>query len=212
MIRFLFFFLILSSSVFAQTQEQVRKYYGDKGSEVVEGSPFLFDDFKSATIIDKAGKVYNNQNIKYNLFTQEAVFKNDHGELQKFASPLDEIRIKGYGIFKNGFSNPMFGNSNTLYEILFTDKLQLLKLELKRIEDGPLGYNDAHPPKKYVSDKRYYLIINNKWVDITKGKKNIVKAFGDKEAIMDQYISKNKLNISNQDDLISLITYGNTLL
>lgn len=212
MIKILFFCLVLSSSVFAQTQEQARKYYGDKESDYVEGSPFLFDDFKSATIVDGAGKIYNNISIKYNLFKQEAVFKNEGGEIKKFGDSFNEIRIKNFGTFKNGFSNPMYGNANTLYEVLFSDKLQLLKLNIKRIEDGPLGYNDAHPVKKYVAETKYYLIVNNKWSDVTKSKKSLLKNLGDKESSVNQYISQNKLNVSNQNDLIAVVTYINSLL
>lgn len=211
-IRFLFLFLIFSGSVFAQTQQQTRKYYGDKESEYVEGSPYLFDDFRTATILDKSGQLFNDFKVKYNLFTQEAIFMNKEGVVEKFGNPLSEIRIKNLGTFKNGYANPMYGTSNTLYEVLFKDKLELLKLNVKKIEDGPLGYNDAHPPKKYVSETKYYLIINNKWVEVTKSKKSLIKAFNDKETLINEYISKNNLNISNQNDLISLITYCNTLL
>lgn len=211
-IKLLLFCLLLSCSAFAQTQQQSQKYYGDKESTFVEGSPFLFDDFRTATIFDKSGQVFNNFSVKYNLFTQEAIFMNKEGVAEKFGNPLSEIRIKNVGTFKNGYSNPMYGTSNTLYEVLFKDKLELLKLNVKKIEDGPLGYNDAHPPKKYVSEVKYYLIIDNKWVDLTKGKKTLSKAFNDGEAWISQYISKNNLNTSNQNDLIAIITYGNTLL
>lgn len=210
-IRLLFFFLVLSGSVLAQTQQQAQKYYGDKESDYVEGSPFLFDDFKTATILDKSGQTFNNFSIKYNLFTQEAIFMNKQGVPEKFGNPLSEIRIKNIGTFKNGYANPMYGTVNTLYEVLFKDKLELLKLNIKKIEDGPLGYNDAHPPKKYVSELKYYLIVNNKWFDVTKSKKSLLKSLGDKEAALNQYISQNKLNVSNQNDLISIVTYANTL-
>ena len=180
----------------------------------IKGTPFLFDDWVSGIVILGNGETFNNVPLKYNVFDEKLYFKNPkNNELLEFVQPVKSFKfneLKGAGVFSKGFPAIDRFNSETFYDVLFDGKVKLLNKKYKTVlEVRP--YNSATVEKSFVDRNDYYIVKGNKIERIKNSRKDFLDIFSDKSAQIDAFIKKEKINFKNNDDLVKVFNYFESL-
>jgi len=185
----------------------------NKYSEVI-GSPFLYDDWAPGTIKFADQQQIRVENLKYDLYNDVLLFKNEKEEVMEVAEPILEFTITYMKdsktvqkTFRSGFKASNDNTTQSFYEILFDGQTKLVKRIGKTIVEEK-EYNATTSIRKLV-DKPSYFIANttNMPIAISKNEKSILGAVGDKITELKTFIKDNKLNLKNDGDVVKLLTY-----
>jgi len=181
----------------------------------VKGHPYLFDNWTDGTVKLINGKSYTSVQLKYNLLRDELFFKDIKTEqLLAFVIPVVEFKLndqeKGSIIYRSGYKAIDDNTEKSYYQVLFDGVTQLLKRTSKKInEEKP--FNSASTIKSFEVLTFYYISNNNTLIKIRKDKKSVLAALANQSAALENYIQEKSLNLKNEEDLIQLIQYYNSL-
>ena len=181
----------------------------------VQGSPFLFENWVKATVRFQNGKTYSDVPMKLDIVADKPYFKNPKDEdLLEFIDPVTEFVLfsseQGPLIFRNGFkANEGLGKQN-FYHVLFDGGTKLLKRKVKKIIETK-DFNSASAVRSFEEMTFYYIGKDGLAASIRKDKKNILEVLGNHQAELESYIKEHKLNLKNEDHLIRLFAYYNSL-
>jgi hypothetical protein len=88
----------------------------------------------------------------------------------------------------------------------------LKKYDVKFIEEVTNNYGTAAQVKRFQRAEKYFLIKNGQAaVEVKLNTKSVLAAIGDKQAELEKYISKEKLKLKNEGDLLVLLAYYESL-
>jgi hypothetical protein len=181
----------------------------------IKGHPYLFENWTEGTVKQNNGKSYTSVQLKYNLLRDELFFKDIRTEqLLAFVIPVVEFKLndkeKGSILFKSGYKAIDNNSEKSYYQVLFDGGTQLLKRTSKKInEEKP--FNSASTIKSFEVLTFYYISNNNTLIKIRKDKKSVLAALANQSAALENYIQEKSLNLKNEEDLIQLIQYYNSL-
>lgn len=181
----------------------------------LEGSPYLKESWTKAYVRLKHSSNPSLIQVKYDLVEDQLLFKNSKLDVaMEFIDQVIEFRLlledNRSSSYKSGYK-PIDGNTEkNFYQILYDGNTQLLKRKLKKIiEDRP--YNSAVTIKSFQEVELYYIAKANEPIKIKKDKKQILSVLNDRTVELEKYIQQYKLNVKEEEDLIKLIAYYNTL-
>lgn len=183
----------------------------------VKGSPYLIDTWQNGIIlIEKVNRIELNK-IKFNCFQNQIEYEEDgkvYTPLKRYTefiiNDLDENNNSIKRIFRNEFVSEQ--EFQTYFEVLFDGETKLLQKYAVRIEEyaEPLSLNKIKRfnkiPQLYV-----YKSKNQSLIKIKKDKKTILRTFENKSEQIAKYISSNTLNLKNEEDIIKICAYYDTL-
>jgi|LauGreDrversion4_2_1035121.scaffolds.fasta_scaffold02251_10 hypothetical protein len=181
----------------------------------IQGTPFLVDTWTKAIVRLKSNGNFSNISVKYDLVEDQLLFRDVKSDQpMEFIDQVLEFKLiaddESWSIFKKGFKASDGNTSNNFYQVLYDGGTQLLKRKVKKvIEDRP--YSSAVTVKTFQEIETYYLAKANEPLKIKKDKKQILTVLADHAAELEKYIQENKLNVKEDEDLIKLIAYYNTL-
>ncbi len=189
-------------------------------------SPFLYPEFRKSTIKLKTGETAA-ADMNYNTITQKMTF-SQNGKLTDLNKPeaVDTIIIQDRKfIFHNHAFLEILVNSGISLYIQHKSELKssgrpgaygttshtLPPTSISTLYSENKGY-DLTVPENFtaVPSSFYWVKINNKMRRIDS-EHQFLKLFPKNGAEIKQFIDKNNINIKNQEDLIKLITYCNSL-
>lgn len=181
----------------------------------VKGHPYLFEEWTEGTVKLSNGKTYSAVSLKYNVLRDEVFFKDPKtGQLLAFVVPVVEFKLndadKGSLLFRNGYKALENATEKSYYQVVFNGGMQLLKRTSKKInEEKP--FNSASTIKSFEEITSYFLASNDTPVRIRRDKKSVLTALGKNSEALENFIKENQLNLKEENDLVRLITYYNTL-
>lgn len=187
--------------------------YGD-----VNGSAYLFPDFKYATIVLTDGRQYSNVKARINLVEHEVNFIASNGEEGYIGKGMvtaitinDTTKqgIKKY-TFQSGY--PTTDNQTVIhfYQVLASGKAKLLKSINKNIEER-LNELSGEKSKEFAVRENMYLQIGGGLKRIKKDAGFILGLMADQKDAMNLYINSNKVNFKAEEQLVKLVEYYNSL-
>jgi hypothetical protein len=187
--------------------------YGD-----VNGSAYLFPDFKYATIVLTDGRQYKNVKARLNLVEHEVNFIASNGEEGYIGkgmvntitiSDTNKQEIKVY-LFQTGF--PSIDNQSGIhfYQVLVAGKLSLLKSINKNIEER-LNELSGEKSKEFAIRENLYIVSGGSLKRVKKDAGFFTEAMADQKDAILQFISENKVNFKNEEQVKKLIEFYNTL-
>jgi hypothetical protein len=206
----------LSSQTTAQLiqTDQGAPFIGTNYTDI-KGHPYLFENWTEGTVKLTNGKSYTSVQLKYNLLRDELFFKDIKTEqLLAFVIPVVEFKLnekeQGSSLYRNGYKAINENTEKSYYQVLFDGGTQLLKRTSKKInEEKP--FNSASTIKSFEVLTFYYISNNNTLIKIRKDKKSVLTALANQSAALEKYIQEKSLNLKNEEDLIQLIQYYNSL-
>jgi len=209
------FAILYSTFIFAQNTNNSGSFLIGKSSMGAKptGSQYFNDAFTPANIKDKGITM-----IKYNAYLDQIELKG----------ATDQITVLDV---EEGVLIPTSDRRNT-YEFIsyVTDENENVKGYLNLISNTPnvkiysrlrvflqpetdtkSGYEAYKPPMYKKATTRYFIKVKeNQTVQFNK-KKDLAKLFSGKEKEVSDFISKNKISLSDDEDLQKLGEYLNTL-
>lgn len=182
----------------------------------ITGSPYFSDEFiiGSVTVSDK--NVYNNLLLQLDEVRDVLIFRENRTgapTLEFTTPPVIEFTLKPQSGQLVKFRRISNGEEkiNGFSQILLEGKVSLLKKTKKTIIQNAT-YSTANVEKTVVSSTLYSLLFtDNKVASFKTDKKSFLKAAGDKTTELEAYSKSQNIDFKNEEDLIKLVTYYNSL-
>lgn len=199
--------MILTDPVTSRTFD-TQKYSG------IKGSPFLNEDFMLADVVIGKG-TYKNQRIKLDLVNNTVLFvKND--EEFEFTEPVLKFTLmprpsdtSSYQHFIKGI-NAGGLKPDQFVQVLADGPVALYRSDIKLVSET--NEVNAGVIKVFNNSTRYYIKDKEGKVQIVKlNEKDLLSFLQDKKQAIEEYLSKNRLNLKKEKDAGALIRYYNSL-
>ncbi len=181
------------------------------------GSPYFDEGFTLGTPYIK-GEKQPEVPMRFNAFTDEIeMMSGNSGDI--------------YNMIKKGYITAEFGNKTYSLHFLLDKnskekegylialsqpgKIQLFYKPIKILSKAkePTSSYETYFPPSYIDESEYYVITSkNPIANIVKlKKKDILNLLVDKMKEVESYVSKEKLNYKNEEDVIKIINFYNSL-
>ncbi|WP_430968549.1 hypothetical protein [Spongiimicrobium sp. 2-473A-2-J] len=183
----------------------------------IEGSMYFTDKFVPGTVY-YLDKVFGNFPMRYNAFT-------DQIEIRKEGSTVLEAMHQSPGlssqILNTKYTFLSYRNSKGdmeegyLVPLTLGEKYRLYEKRSKAFKEGQAAKTSFHKttPHKFVDRQAFYIARDAENPKYFKGsKKELIAFFGaDVANTLKSYIKQNRLNLSEQKDMIALVAHANGL-
>lgn len=175
--------------------------------EGVDGSPYLFDDWVSSTLIDKSGKVLKDAPIKYDQVDGVFMFKRKSGHIYTFSNDVLKVEMtnpKDLSVmnFESGFAKGKNTNESTFFQTFNKGEIQLLAEVRKSIEESR---NYMGVTTKSIQSITKYYIANQKMepVEVKLDTKSVLAVLNSPAAA--DIVKNRKLNLKKIEDVVVLL-------
>lgn len=197
--------------------------YGLTGSanrlpyEKIKGSPFLYEDWKTATLFHASGKSFGVYQVKLNLATQEVHYKDgngqelaDNGSIVKLV--FEESNPEGTSYFScyNNIDeiNQNYSSSKHYAMELNQGEVSLLKVLKRTVAQGDSLFGTLK--RYYFTDKTdYFLKVGNRIEKIKRLGEDEIIPFIPGGNSFQGWVKANKLRLSREEDLVKFLKYYN---
>ncbi|MBD3749553.1 MAG: hypothetical protein IE931_08660 [Sphingobacteriales bacterium] len=186
----------------------------EKSYTDIAGTPLLFAHWIPGDVKLDNGSSYQNIPLKYNLVDDILYFMNPKDStMLEFVQPVKSFTLKtltGDLNYANGFPAVDGFKASSFYQILYDGKTKLLKKATKTVlENRP--YNSATVERTFLDTVEYFTLQDGKTIKIRPSKKVLLELFGEKSNPMGDYLKKEKIDFKNDDDLIKVFKYYDSL-
>ena len=177
--------------------------------EQYQGSAFLFDDWKKATVYAKDGTVFANVEMKFDVHENKFYYiqNNNTYYLQENVQMIKlflDADTNNAMIFRNGFDiNASIGPASFV-QILHDGKVKLVKFTQKFIIEYS-EYNNPNKLKAFSETVQYFGFLNNKWQSVKLSKKDAEKWLGTDYPQLIKQGDSNNLNLKTEAGWIALL-------
>ncbi len=179
-----------------------------------DGSPFYDTSFCIGSIQLPNGKIYNGIKLKLNLEEQKILFEVEDGKAFILSVPVARIELgcnssPQPAVFRSGFMPIDKQNERSLYQVLDSGKVLLLKHTEIRFKDSK-AYNSNDMTRSYRQLSSYYLWMPGKGLVKVPGSENdLVALLSDQQRVLNDAIYKEKMKLRKEADLIKIISLYN---
>ena len=182
----------------------------------INGSPYLFDDWKQSTVTDKNGSTFQHVMIRFDAYDNK--FYYNHGDTAySFITPVDEIKIFPFTgdtstkmVFKKGFTVTDKLTADKFVQVLTEGKISVVKYIYKTLQETT-EYNVPGKVKSFNDRMVYFFIMDGSVLSQKPSSKLLEVLLKDKWTVMDAYMKQNSLSAKNEEDCIKAISYYNSL-
>jgi len=187
----------------------------DKSRTKTEGTEYLDESFVNGEILTSQSENYKDVPMRYNVFRDKMEIKMADGNIYDLTdhTGINQILYKDRTLVYSEFDAGKTKNSGYLF-VLYKGKSALyfrnIKIFMKAVEETN-GITPTSPPKIVDKPKEYYVKIADGIPMIFNSKKELLDLFGNHASKVDVFIKKQKLKLNNDDDLIKILTYFDTL-
>jgi hypothetical protein len=176
----------------------------------IQGSPFLFSNFKNGQIKLKDGKIYEGP-LRYDIYADQIEFRTSTGDIFAVKNPetIDKVTL---GDLQLKCFSTINGNSlDGIFELLAEGNYILFEKHVVILKDPvpPKPYVEPKPAT-FVKKKSEYLVMNPKGEFIPiANKKDFAAIYPGKKALIEKFVKENKIKISNKEDVVELVNFLN---
>lgn len=184
---------------------------------LMDGSPFFDTSYCNGAIQLTNGKTYRGLQLKLNLEQQKIIFHTGEGKAFALSQPVARLELSCNDpvksvVFRSGFGPIDKQNERSLYQVLDSGKVLLLKFVEIRYKDSK-AYNSNETTRTYRQLPAYYLWIPGRDLVKVPGDENdLLGLFQDQKKQLTDVILKEKLKVKREADLIKIINTYNRLL
>ena len=202
--------LLLSYESFSQNAYQAYKKRKVRAEEYasIDGSPYLYDEWLKAEVIAANGKVFTDEKVNYNAYTQEL----EHYEANEVKEMITGSYLKvsfltddGRQVFMRGL-HPELGMD--LVCVLYDGKsVDFAKKVIVIVQD----YDNPNTGRKFIPSTEYFIIKEGRLSWINLKKKKILSVFEDHYAELEKYLEDNNLKLRSEAEVIKFLDYYESL-
>ena len=211
----------LSISIYGWSQSEGMKVYDVSRTRVIDhaeydeikGSPYLYDEWHPARLLDSKGIFHDFLNVNFNGFTHKLETKEDNSTEEFLSGSYLKI-IVNTGVYEETFLrgiHPEFGRN--LVCILYDgQEVKLIKKFEVRLEESVVQTTGIPTVfEMFAETIEYYIMIEGDLSKVKTKKKSIIEVLGYKSEL-ESYIKKEKLNLNSESDIRNLIAYYESLI
>lgn len=182
----------------------------------VSGNPYLFKDWNNGTVRFSSGREMKQFKLKFDVLKNQLLLQFEgstfaaESKVQEFV--LLPKKTKDSLVFKKGYPVSDKTNSETFFEILFKDKVQLLRLYVKTIVEDRTLVNTGKYNKRLEEAESYYLFQNNQLIRLPARTSELVAALPDKRTELAAFIESQGLRMRSGEDFLTVVKKYNELL
>jgi hypothetical protein len=178
-----------------------------KYSRLVEGSPFVWDDYYPASISIKKGEKYSGIKVKLNLTDQELYFMNDKGKELVLTNPVDYVIVSNPSIPATVYFEflPKSAEGEPWGWIQLLQKgssMSVYKRHVKTLEETT-PYGSATKQQKILTNYQYYVLHKGAYTRVKKIE-DVAEINPEKKDEMLAFIKSNKLKSKDDKDWAKL--------
>ncbi len=176
----------------------------------VGGSPFMTNDYQTASVTLAENKSVSNVPVKFNIYSN-AIMVQKNGEdlrLESFVYVSYDENVNGqvkHVMFGQGYPEIDNHNDKSVYQVLSKGpKVHLLKYISQKVEDAPtLG---DYSRRELVTVQQLYIYTPGGEIKrIKASKQSVVEALPALSARIDEVVSANKLNLKSEAGIAELV-------
>ena len=178
----------------------------------IAGNPNFNTDWKQGSVTTSNGDQVDLESMQFNLFLGKILFLQNGSP---YTLP-DALNIQEFTIGNSTFIYTKFNrtNSKDFLQVLSSgNSVSLLKrYECNIIKGKPTSGMILATPDKYTVSSDYFVKLPDGTVDKIRAKKeDVLEIMVDKSLEINDYVKKNKLKFKNENDLIKVFYYYNSL-
>jgi len=214
----LFFSLLLS--VFTTQTLKAQQFIQDVSGipfvatkySAVEGFPNLFTDWKKAQVKLKDGTQYKDLDLMYDLVKDELSFKSKDGQPMLFKQSVVQFQFNDMEQpYVSGIDGGKFFTDRNYLQQMSTGKITVYKRTVKNIIEKN-EYNSVAKTQVFLENSQYFYQLNNGLLGVfKKDKKMLLELLADKQSEVQTFLTKNNIKLKEDKDLISVLSYYNSL-
>ena len=190
----------------------------DNRYQGVKGSPYVFDEFRQGEVFLKTKSKVAIQEMNYNCFENELVYKDpatnatmlmNKFQVDFFTIHVGEEVLTFMPVKLEEDAEPIFA------EVLYNQGSMVYKVNRK--DWIKANYEDVYSANRKYDEfvDKYDLFFLKKGDNVLyqakKSKKQMIAAFPDHEKEISSFIKSNKLNLKDDESLVSLLRYYDSL-
>jgi hypothetical protein len=181
----------------------------------IKGSKYLNDDFARGQISDFNDKIFA---IRYDIYNDQMEFQAGDGQIYVmnknnvsreivFLDSKTRYKLFDYISDEGNTKSGYFSILKSLGKYKILKKNRIIFIEAK---ESSTGYDAPHPATYKKTKNRHYIVFDNApGVLIDTNKKKFSSLFKGQEKDVLNFIKKNKIKLSVDDDLIKVLNYLN---
>jgi len=182
--------------------------YDPANPENYKGTPYHSDNFLTGNVYIENEMILSNVALRYNAIADEIEFKESLNIDDKEAKALVKSKEIYAKIMKDIF---VFIPSEGYYLVIFDgDNFSLLKKVTKKYFPAKKAKNNYERSTLAEFEDRFSYSIytkNGEMTEFPKSKSKKLKAFGNSEKLIKDYIKKYNLDLNKEKDLKKVIIY-----
>ncbi|MCK3684424.1 hypothetical protein [Maribellus sp. YY47] len=220
----IFTLLLIAGKTYAQSEYQISSLMDmmkiNKSAhtiiteEDIEGSPYLNDEFITGTVYTTNKYQFKDIPLRYNVFNGDVEFKTPDNKILAIAvsETIEKVEFGDYTLeyipyiavkkVKTGYLLALSKGKISLYA----------KPEISYRKPTKAGaYKEAEPAKFLRGNDSFYIRIDSGNAQSVGNKKDLIGAFPDHQAQIEDFIKKNKIRPDKADELKLLVEFYNSL-
>lgn len=175
----------------------------------VEGSPYFNTKYANGSIRTVSQKAFDIKNVRYNLENQQLEY-TENDNIYAIQDSVQSFTLLDSAGNAHNFTKLKSDQSNGFYETMADGNVALLKqytVKKEIVED----WFTKKKNNKLVQHAVYYISKGGTFQKFVPSAKNIVTVLTDKKVLVTTYIKNEQLDPKQDDDLIKVFKYYNTL-
>ena len=191
--------------------------------EDIKRSPYLFDDFVEAILIDTKARNTVRAKVNYNGYEKEFEFESEGKKYFLDATYYAKISMKN-GVLNGAYQDKYMSGDSTVFikginpnnheahqiALLMSDGLNIIKSYEVDVVERKVEDVGRTIVRKYFAPKFYYFSVKQGQIDQFKlNKKGIQETFNSKA--VNDYIKNEKLKLTTDAELMQVIRYFQSL-
>jgi len=192
-----------------------------KTDEVTDftGNPYFYKDWSNGVVRFSGGRTMNQFKLKFdclkNILLMQfdgSVFAAD-AKVHEFMLYPKNSQGKDSVLFRKDYPAVGQYSGNTFYQVLFQDKITLLRLPLRNvIEEKQVLTINGQQRRRIEEAEQYYLLHNGQLILLPDDRNGLLAVFGDQKDAIADFITARQLKMHSPEDYLLLAKKYDELL
>src|SRR5918993_3908027 len=204
--------VLVSLSTFSQNilfDPVSNKVFNPDKYSSVSGSPFVVDKWQKGSVTTAKG-IYKDLLLKLDAYSNTVLFNKDD-QAYEFQDPVTMFTIeasKDTQVFRKGLTGPSL-KPEQFVQVLVDGKTSLYRSDIKLFAE--INQINKGLVKSFTTSTRYFLVKDGTVQLIKLNKSELLAMLADRRSELETTISKEKLDLRRQSDVVSLVKTYNSL-
>lgn len=181
--------------------------------ESYEGSPYMNEEFKKATVISSEDMVFEKVPIRYNVYydlfevqLEEGIYNLRRGGI------VSQVNLEDHRFIYSTYDY-LSSEGEGYLELVMEGEYTLYKqhqVVFKEAEPAQ-PYQEAKPAKFEERDPLFYIAHGDKQPVFIRNRRSLLDIAGKKGKTLKDFIKDERLKIRNEEDMVRAVEYLNSL-